>query len=143
MTLERALRTPIVALATAVALLATQASGWAHRIVHAPGAALAAAHGPSHQGQQAHDAGADRRLPADLHHNPHHDPHPDQQHEEGSAECRLIDQASHADAAPAKTAALSMPRSRCVVVPPRGMPAARAATPEPYQARAPPSPLLA
>ncbi len=90
-------------------LLAAQAAGLAHRVAHAPGAAQAAAHG--------HFAAV---------------------HDEGSAECRLIDQLAHADGlcgdAPAATAA-AVGGTSAAVLAPRVVAAGPAAA---YLARAPP-----
>ena len=116
----------LAALAAALALLCAQALGLAHRVAHgdAPPRAVAAVQ---------HD------------HNHDHDHAPglaalfDHQHDEGSPECRLIDQASHADAVPAGAAtawafapsAFDLPAARALLP--------RAAPPLPYSARAPPS----
>jgi hypothetical protein len=81
-------RRPLTALVAVAALLLAQALGLAHRVAHAP-LVLAS-------GAQAHE-------------------HPaqgfDAQHDEGSAECRLIDQAGHGDGAPAPTVVADVPRA--------------------------------
>ena len=80
-------RRPLAALVAVAALLLAQALGLAHGVAHAPQvAALAApAHGDHDHGFDAH-------------------------HDEGSAECRLIDQAGHGDAVTAPVVVADVPR---------------------------------
>ncbi len=106
---RRAAPTWLHATLLALLLLAAQAAGLAHRIAHAPGAASTAAY---------------------KHWSP--------EHEQGSADCRLIDQLAHADglcgdASPTTAAA---PADTPAPVPALRFVAAGAAAA--YLARAPP-----
>lgn len=126
------------------ALLLAQAVGLAHRIEHdvghrpaGLGGALAmAAH--DHAGRDTaprHDAVSDGR--ADGH---AHDPAAatGATHEEGSATCRLIDQAAHADAAPAASLSATLPVAAPAVPAPEGVRAVVKSGAQPYRARGPP-----
>jgi hypothetical protein len=115
-----------------LALLLAQSLGLAHRVWHDPGHAhrlIAAAGTP----QWNLKAGPDCPEHA------HHDGGPFHGHEEGSAECRLLDQLAHADALLAGAAATSvalLPAAPAGLVPGSAEGRHLAA----YQARAPPRP---
>jgi hypothetical protein len=109
-------RRPLAAIVAVAALLLAQALGLAHRVAHAPQAPawLASAHEDPGHGFDAH-------------------------HDEGSPECRLVDQAGHGDAATAPGVAAALPgvgrEARCVAAAAfLALAPARA-----YQARGPPS----
>jgi len=124
--LHRSRPRPLAAFVAVAALLLAQAFGLAHGVVHAPGAGLLA--------QAAHDAD-DRDRDHD------HDDGAFSQHDEGSAECRLIDQAGHGDAAAAPAVAAGLPpagRAAERIEPPARIVKAGA---QPYRARGPPHPL--
>jgi len=91
-------RRPFTAFVAVAALLLAQALGLAHRVAHAPQALALATH--------AHE---DHAHGFDAH------------HDEGSAECRLIDQAGHGDAATAPVVVADVPgighEARCVAAP--------------------------
>jgi hypothetical protein len=79
-------RRPLTAFMAVAALLLAQALGLAHGVEHAPYAP-----GSATQAHEDHAHGFDA------------------QHDEGSAECRLVDQAGHGDSAPAPTVAADVP----------------------------------
>ena len=79
-------RRPFTAFVAVAALLLAQALGLAHRVAHAPQALASVVHA-----QEGHAHGFDA----------HHD--------QGSAECRLIDQAGHGDAATAPVVVADVP----------------------------------
>lgn len=97
----------------ATLLLAAQAAGLAHRVLHAPGAT-----GATNAAQAAAAWGGS--------------------HEPGSADCRLIDQLAHADLlCGAAAASATLPKATATVVAalPQSVPVRPAAA---YLARAPP-----
>jgi hypothetical protein len=84
-------RRPLVAFVAVAALLLAQALGLAHGVAHSPQVLAPATHAHEDQAHEDHAHGFDA----------HHD--------EGSAECRLIDQAGHGDGAPAPTLLADVP----------------------------------
>lgn len=119
-------RRPLAAFVAVAALLLAQGLGLAHRVAHAPIALALEAH--AHE-DHAHEEHAHEEHAQGF----------DAQHDEGSAECRLVDQAGHGDAAAA-------PPLPAAVVPPAGREARSAARPtavakadaRAYHARGPP-----
>jgi len=119
-------RRQAAAFAAVLALLLAQALGLAHRIAHAQPAQAGVLHTHSH----AHEHEPGHPILAAAF----------DQHDEGSAECRLIDQAGHGDAAAAPTVApgdLVAPDGGAA----RPSPTATflTACTQPYSARGPPS----
>ena len=99
----------------ATLLLAAQAAGLAHRVLHAPGGPTGAG---AAQGMSAASWGGT--------------------HEPGSADCRLVDQLAHADLLCGAAAALHLPPPAAAAVAavlPQALPARPVAA---YLARAPP-----
>jgi hypothetical protein len=115
-------RRQAAAFAAVLALLLTQALGLAHRVVHAP-------HSPVELQSTAQQPGHPSLAAAF------------DQHDEGSAECRLIDQAGHGDAVAAPTLAPGQPVAPDSAPPPRPAAGFIAACTQPYSARGPPLPL--
>jgi ABC-type Zn2+ transport system substrate-binding protein/surface adhesin len=135
------------AAAAVAALLLAQAFGLVHRIEHevghrSAGLELALAHAAAldaeaHEGDVC-DSG-DHGHAHDHDHDHDHDSAFSATHEEGSATCRLIDQAAHADAAPAASLPASLPAAATSVPAPKGVQAVVKAGAQPYRARGPPS----
>jgi hypothetical protein len=125
-------RRRIAAFAALLALLAAQALGLAHRVAHSdapPGVSAAAGGQHDHADHDGHDHSPALTALALFDHH----------HDEGSPECRLIDQAGHADAVPAGgSAALAFAPAPFERPTAREL-SPRAAPPLPYCARAPPS----
>lgn len=142
------------AAAAVAALLLAQAFGLAHRIEHEVGhrsAGFALAQGPAsaEHDRSAHDAAQPDAAACDDHAHGHagdpahgHDAAFGATHEEGSATCRLIDQAAHADAAPAASMPASLPAAAPAVPAPKRAQAFVKAGAQPYRARGPPPHLV-
>jgi hypothetical protein len=120
-----ATRRRIAAFAAALALLAAQAFGLAHRVAHGAEPAVAHAHEAA---ECEHGHGLGHGLTALF----------DRHHDEGSVECRLIDQAGHADLLPVDAPPVLTLDPATATSPPCPAGAVRTTTPQPYQARAPP-----
>jgi hypothetical protein len=119
----RAARRQAIAFVAGLALLCAQAVGLAHAVAHPQGGGPLAAEGH------------------DPHHDHGHDHGPslfDAQHDEGSAQCQLLDQLSHGDglAAPALAWRFAAPQLRFAAAPAAVVHATCACG---YHARGPPS----
>jgi hypothetical protein len=120
-------RRRIAALTAALALLAAQAFGLAHRVAHGAEPAAAPAHVSAPEVcDHAHEPGQGLAALFDHH------------HDEGSVECRLIDQAGHADVLPTGALPVLALGTSADAALPCPLSAARTTRPQPYQARAPP-----
>ena len=118
------------------ALLLAQAFGLVHRVEHEVGHRPAGWELALALGADAHD-----HHGHDLHGHDHDDVAGESTHEEGSATCRLIDQAAHADAAPGHAVPPLVPVDAASAPLPQADPAVARAQAHPYRARGPPSQL--
>jgi hypothetical protein len=128
------------AAAAVAALLLAQAFGLVHRIEHEvghrpAGLGLALAHAAAHDAEAHEGEACDS---GDHGHAHDHGSAFSATHDEGSATCRLIDQAAHADAAPAASLPASLPAAATSVPAPKGVQAVVKASAQPYRARGPP-----